>query len=144
MGSGWRYLGTFDLAGKTHVLVSPRNAAAGTIAADAFKVELLSRRFESRLVSDKRGWVLSRAGISQTTDAGATWKTVSPPGTDLQAIRGADWSGQTAYAVVATGSRTSPLKLTRTRDGGATWSSAALRLPASADVAGPADVQAVD
>src|SRR5204862_2031236 len=122
---------------KTHFVVSPRNATAGTIAADAFKVELLSRRFESRLVSNKHGWVLSRAGISRTTDAGATWKTISPPGAELQALRGADWSGQTAYAVVATGSRTRPLKLEWTNDVGATWSSASLRLPPSADVAGP-------
>jgi N-acetyl-anhydromuramyl-L-alanine amidase AmpD/photosystem II stability/assembly factor-like uncharacterized protein len=143
-GTGWRYLGTFDLAGKTHVVVSPRTAATGTIAADAFKVELLSRRFESRLVSQKQGWVLSKAGISRTADAGATWKTISPPGAALQAIRGADWSGQTAYAVVATGSRTSPMKLEWTSDGGATWSSSPLRLPPAADVAGPVDVQVVD
>lgn len=143
-GTGWRYLGTFNLAGKAHVLVSPRTTAHGSIAADAFKVELLSRRFESRLASGEQGWILSKAGLSQTADGGAFWRTIAPPGAAPQAIRGADWSGTSAYAVVATGSRTSPLELERTADRGATWSSVSLPVPPSADVAGPVDVQAVD
>jgi N-acetyl-anhydromuramyl-L-alanine amidase AmpD/photosystem II stability/assembly factor-like uncharacterized protein len=143
-GTGWRLLGTFDLRGKTRVVVSPRTAAAGTIAADAFKVELLSRRFESKLVTSRQGWLLSRAGLSRTSDAGTTWRTILPSGVAPQAIRGADWGGKTAYAAVATGSRTNPLELEWTPDGGATWRSVSLPLPPSADVAGPVDVQAVD
>lgn len=143
-GTGWRYLGSFALAGKTRVVVSPRAAAPGTIAADAFKVELLSQRFQSKLVSQRQGWILSKAGLSRTSNGGAVWRTISPPGIDPQAIRGAEWSGPTAYAVVATGSRASPLKLEWTADRGATWSSSVLPLPPSADVAGPVDVHAVD
>jgi N-acetyl-anhydromuramyl-L-alanine amidase AmpD/photosystem II stability/assembly factor-like uncharacterized protein len=143
-GTGWRYLGTFDLSGRVHLLVSPRTTAPGTIAADAFKVELLSRRFESRLVSGDQGWLLSRAGLSRTSDGGAVWSSISPPGVSVQAIRGAEWSGQTAYATVATGSRATPLKLEWTDNTGATWSSSVLPVPPSADVAGPVDIQAPD
>jgi photosystem II stability/assembly factor-like uncharacterized protein len=142
-GSGWRYLGTFALAGGklTVVRVSPRTTTPGSIAADAVKLELLAPRPASGLEAEAEGWAATARGLSATTDGGASWSAVTPPEVVPEQIRGVRFAGASGWLVVATGARKAPLSLYRTADSGRTWTSSPLPVPADVDVAAPADVQ---
>ncbi len=145
-GSGWRYLGTFDLAGgkAAAVRISPRTTATGSITADAVKLELLEARPASGLEADARGWVATARGLSATSDGGTSWRALSPPGVSPEQIRGVRFSGASGWLVVATGGRKTPLALYSTADRGRSWTSVPLPVPADVDVAAPADIQLVE
>ena len=140
-GSGWQYLGTFSLTGKsTAVRFSPRTTTAGSIAADAVKIELLAPRPASGLEAQAEGWAATTRAVSSTVDGGLSWKAVSPPGVTPAQVRGIRISGTAGWFVVATGMRKTLLALYSTTDRGRTWSSVPLPVPPDADVAAPADV----
>jgi photosystem II stability/assembly factor-like uncharacterized protein len=142
-GSGWQYLGSFELAGRTSTIVriSPRTSATGSIAADAVKLELLAPRPASGLEAAADGWAATTRGLSATADGGASWLSVSPPGVTPEQIRGIRLTGTDGWLVVATGLRKTPLALYSTVDGGRTWTSATLPVPTDVDVAAPADIE---
>jgi N-acetyl-anhydromuramyl-L-alanine amidase AmpD len=145
-GTGWRYLGTFSLAGgkSTVVRISPRTTAEGSIAADAVKLELLAARPASGLEAQAEGWVATARGLSSTADGGISWESVSPPGILPSQIRGIRIVGAKGWLVAATGLRKAPIALYSTVDRGRTWTSSPIPAPADVDVAAPADVVAVD
>jgi len=144
-GGGWTYLGTFPLSAKaTVVRFSRRTTAAGSIAADAVKVELLAPRPGSGLEAQTEGWAATARGLSATQDGGASWSKVSPAGVLPDQIRGVHLAGETGWIVVATGNTKHPLALYRTADRGATWTVTTLSAPRDVDVAAPATVEPVD
>jgi N-acetyl-anhydromuramyl-L-alanine amidase AmpD/photosystem II stability/assembly factor-like uncharacterized protein len=145
-GTGWRYLGTYPLTGEKSALVriSPRTTAVGSIAADAVKLELLATRRGSGLDAAAQGWAATARGLSSTADGGVSWESVSPAGISPSKIRGIRIVGTNGWLVVATGVRKAPLALYSTVDRGRTWSSATLPVASDADVAAPADIEAVD
>lgn len=145
-GTGWRYLGTFSLAGgkSTVVRISPRTAAEGSIVADAVKLELVASRPASGLEAQAEGWVATARGLSSTADGGVSWQSVSPPGIVPSQIRGIRIVGTKGWLVAATGVRKTPLALYSSVDRGRTWTSSTLPVPADVDVAAPADIVAVE
>ena len=145
-GTGWRYLGSFSLAGgkSTVVRISPRTTATGTIAADAVKIELVATRPASGLEAQAEGWVATARGLSSTADGGFSWESVSPPGIVPAQIRGIRIVGPKGWLVAATGIRKTPLALYSSVDRGRTWTSSTLPVPADVDVAAGADVVPVD
>jgi photosystem II stability/assembly factor-like uncharacterized protein len=145
-GTGWRYLGSFSLAGgkSTVVRISPRTSATGTIAADAVKLELLAPRPASGLEAQAEGWVATARGLSSTADGGVSWQSVSPPGIVPAQIRGIHIAGPKGWLVAATGVRKTPLALYTTVDRGRTWTSATVPVPADVDVAARADIVPVE
>jgi len=144
-GGGWSYLGSFPLSTKAStVRFSPRTTTAGSIAADAVKVELLAPRATTSLDAASEGWAATARGLSATRDGGASWTAVSPPGVAPEQIRAVRIERARAWLVVATGSAKRPLSLYRTGARGATWTSTTLAVPRDVDVAAPAGVEVVD
>ncbi len=143
-GGGWTYLGTVPLSKKAVVRFSPRTTAAGSIAADAVKVELLAPHPGSGLEAQAEGWATTTRGLSATRDGGASWSAVSPPGVAPEQIRGVHFAGASGWVVATTGGTKRPLALYRTANRGGTWTTSPLAVPSDVDVAAPADVEPVD
>ena len=144
-GSGWTYLGSFALAAKgSRVLVSPRTTAAGSIAADAIKVELLTPPAGAGLASTSDGWAATARGLSATRDGGASWTQLAVPGVKPAQVRGVRFAPGEAWVIAATGTAARSLALFHTANGGVSWTQARLPAPRDLDVAAPADVAAPD
>ena len=146
-GGRWVYLGTFTLpAGKGwDVRISRDSTARGRIAADAVAAEPVGNPLEAHLLPGGFGWALSTSGLVLTSDAGSTWRAATPPGlapADIRAVRFVD--SESGYVVALAGAGRQAFVLWRTADGGLTWTSAALPMPASIDAAAPVTLSAPD
>jgi N-acetyl-anhydromuramyl-L-alanine amidase AmpD/photosystem II stability/assembly factor-like uncharacterized protein len=146
-GGRWVYLGTFTLpAGNGwDVRISRDSTARGRIAADAVAAEPVRHPLASGLLPGGFGWALSSAGLELTSDSGSTWRAATPPGlppADIRAVHFLD-SGNGLVLALA-GPARQAFVLWRTTDGGRTWTSSALPLPASVDAAAPLTLSAPD
>jgi len=146
-GGRWVYLGTFTLpAGKGwDVRISRDSTARGRIAADAVAAEPVGHPLESGLLPGGSGWALTSSGLELTSDSGSTWRAATPPGlapADIRAVRFLDSAN--GLVVALAGTERQAFVLWRTTDGGLTWTSAALPMPASIDAAAPVTLSAPD
>jgi len=146
-GGRWVYLGTFTLpAGNGwDVRIARNSSATGRIAADAVMAEPVGHPLESGLLQDGFGYVATNSGLAVTSDAGSTWRPATPPGltaTDIRAVRFVDPANGLVVALSGTERRS--FSLWRTSDGGLTWTSSRLPMPASADAGAPISLAAPD
>ena len=147
-GGRWVYLGTFTLpAGDGwDVRISRDSAARGRIAADAVSVEPVAHPLEARMLPGGFGWELGGSGLELTSDFGSRWRVATPPGglaaADIRAARFVDSAN--GFVVGLTGTERQAFVLWRTADGGGTWTSSPLPMPASVDAAAPISLSAPD
>src|SRR5262245_45329347 len=72
-------------------------------------------------VSKNVAWASGSAGtVLRTTDRGATWQSVGPPGTSTLQFRDIQAFGANRAVIMAAGTGTDS-RIYRTTDGGATW-----------------------
>lgn len=146
-GGRWVYLGTFTLPAGAgwDVRVSRDSKATGRIAADAVLAEPAGHPLESALLQDGFGYAVTGSELALTNDAGSTWRAATPPGiaaTDICAVRFADPAN--GLIVALSGTERQSFSLWRTSDGGLTWASSPLPVPASVDAAAPISLAAPD
>ena len=146
-GGHWVYLGTFTLpAGRRwDVLVSRNSAVGGRIAADAVLAEPVGQGVRAGLLPGGVGYAVTGSELALTTDAGSTWRAVTPPGlaaADIRAVRFLDAAD--GFVVAVSGSGRQPFALWRTTDGGLTWTSSRLPVPVGIDAAAGISVSAPD
>ena len=146
-GGRWVYLGTFTLpAGKGwDVRIARNSSATGRIVADAVMAEPVEHPLESGLLQDGFGYAATSSGLAVTSDAGSTWRPATPPGvaaTDIRAVRFVDPAN--GLVVALSGTERQSFSLWRTGDGGLTWTSSRLPMPASADAGAPISLAAPD
>ncbi|HEY2741608.1 MAG TPA: N-acetylmuramoyl-L-alanine amidase [Gaiellaceae bacterium] len=146
-GGRWVYLGTFTLpAGKGwDVRIARNSQATGRIAADAVMAEPVGHPLESGLLQDGFGYAVTGSGLEVTSDAGSTWRPATPPGlaaTDIRAVRFVDPAN--GLVVALSGTERHSFGLWRTSDGGLTWTSSRLPMPAGADAGAPISLAAPD
>jgi photosystem II stability/assembly factor-like uncharacterized protein len=82
-----------------------------------------------RLVSDSVGWLATATALYRTTDMGITWTQLHPP---AGSETGSSGSGGTSFVDADTAyvlRRGSPLTVSATHDGGATWTGAVIAVP---------------
>ncbi len=94
---------------------------------------------EDQLLNSSTGWVLSDSALAITSDGGATWSNMTPPGVDPSSIQGvffldAQHAWLAAYRPGATDPTVADLRVYRTSDAGQTWSSTVVN--SSADYQG--------
>jgi N-acetyl-anhydromuramyl-L-alanine amidase AmpD/photosystem II stability/assembly factor-like uncharacterized protein len=144
-GGRWNYVGGYPLhVGKTTVRFSRATRATGSIAADAVKIELIGALPATALSAARRGWVLNGRGLSSTSDGGASWRSILPPGLAPAAVRGVRFLRTSGWLVAASGSGTAPLVLYRTSTGGATWTSTPLPAIRDVDLGAPVEIAPLD
>ena len=146
-GGRWVYLGTFNLAaGKGwDVRISRDSSARGSIAADAVTAEPVDHPLESRLLQGRVGYVLTGSELALTTDAGSTWRAMTPPGlapADVRAVSFRDPAN--GFVVGLSGTERQSFTLWRTTDGGLTWTTSPIPMPVNADAAAPISIAAPD
>jgi hypothetical protein len=146
-GGRWVYLGTFTLpAGKGwDVRIARNSKATGRIAADAVMAEPVGRPLASGLLQDGFGYAVTDSGLAVTRDAGSTWLPATPPGlaaTDIRAVRFVDPAN--GLVVALSGTERQSFSLRRTGDGGLTWTSSRLPVPAGVDAGAPISLAAPD
>jgi hypothetical protein len=72
-----------------------------------------------------RGWVLTSDRLALTTDGGASWVTVTPPGVDTSQILGIGSAGEQMWVGVRGGSDRAPVvEVLVSDDAGASWAAA--------------------
>ena len=146
-GGRWVYLGTFGLPGGRgwDVRVSRASAARGRIAADAVAAEPVDHPLRANLLPGGFGYAVTGSGLALTSDYGSTWRSATPPGLAAAAIRAVRFSDAANGLVVGlSGAEGQAFALWRTADGGLTWTSARLPMPASVDAAAPISLSAPD
>ena len=146
-GGRWTYLGTFTLAaGKGwDIRVSRDSASRGRIAANAVAVEPVGPPLQSRLLPGGFGYALTASALALTSNAGSSWRRVTPPGlaaADIRAVRFVD--SDTGLVVAMSGTERQGFSLWRTSDGGLTWTSSPLPAPTAIDASAPNSVAAPD
>src|SRR5262249_46954189 len=146
-GGRWVYLGAFTLpTGKGWgVRISRNSTAPGRIAANAVMAEPVGRPLQSALLPDGFGYAVTSSGLAVTSDAGSTWRSATPPGlaaTDIRAVRFVDPSN--GLVVALSGTEHQSFALWRTGDGGLTWTSSRLPMPASVDAGAAISLAAPD
>jgi len=146
-GGHWAYLGTFTLAaGKGwDVRVSRGSASPGWIAVNAVAAEPVGHPLESRLLPGGFGYALTSSALALTSNAGSSWRVVTPPGLaadDIRAVHFVD--SETGLVVGLSGTEGQELALWRTTDGGLTWISSPLPAPAAVDVSAAISIAAPD
>ena len=146
-GGRWNYLGTFTLpAGNGwDVRVSRNSTARGWIAANAVAAVPVGHPLQSDLLPGGFGYALTGSELALTSDAGSNWRDATPPGlaaTEIRAARFVD--SETGFVVGLSGTERQRFSLWRTMDGGLTWTSSRLPVPAAVDVSAPISVAAPD
>jgi N-acetyl-anhydromuramyl-L-alanine amidase AmpD/photosystem II stability/assembly factor-like uncharacterized protein len=146
-GGRWNYLGTFTLpAGNGwDVRVSRNSSARGWIAANAVAAVPVGHPLQSDLLPGGFGYALTGSELALTSNAGSNWRDATPPGlaaTEIRAVRFVD--SETGFVVGLAGTERQGFNLWRTADGGVTWTSSRLPVPASVDVSAPISVAAPD
>jgi hypothetical protein len=79
---------------------------------------------EAELVGPREGWALTGSRLAWTTDGGASWSTITPPGLGSRTILAARFD-RSGHGVVVVSHRANairvPLEFFRTTDDGRTW-----------------------
>jgi photosystem II stability/assembly factor-like uncharacterized protein len=79
---------------------------------------------EADLVRPREGWALTSSRLAWTTDGGASWSTITPPGLGFRTILAARFD-RSGHGVVVASRRTNghrvPLEFFSTTDDGRTW-----------------------
>ena len=107
------------------------NAASARVTPGA---EMASDVLAQHLIDASDGWALTPQHLALTTDGGATWKDITPPGTavtrpgiDASSVRGVFFlDPQLGWAAVsgpAAADGVTPVMILQTKDGGRTWRS---------------------
>jgi hypothetical protein len=146
-GGRWTYLGTFALpAGNGwDVQVSRNSTARGRIAVNAVAAEPVGHPLRARLLSGGVGYALTGSELALASDAGSSWRTATPPGLAAADVRAVSFLDPANGLVVGlSGTERQAFVLWRTTDGGVTWTSSALPMPANVDAAAPISVAVPD
>jgi len=146
-GGRWTYLGTFALpAGKGwDVRVSRNSTARGRIAVDAVASEPVGHPLRARLLPGGAGYALTGSELALTSDAGSSWRSATPPGLATGDFRAVSFLDSANGVVVGlSGAERQAFVLWRTTDGGVTWTSSALPVPANVDAAAPISLAVPD
>lgn len=81
------------------------------------------------MIDATRGWALTETAVLLTTDGGAHWKNVTPPGTTLTRDSIADFRTASLATIATQQPNAATTQVLHTADGGQSWQRATIHIP---------------
>ena len=111
------------------LLVLSRSHRSGAGSSPAKPAGGLTTLLSIHMINASTGWALTEQAVLYTTDGGAHWKNMTPPGITLTQNSIADFPTASIASIATPRPDGASIQVLHTTDGGQTWQQATIQMP---------------